>query len=45
MSTHNICFYGELEKIIPESSSNTTPSFIFLGFDTALRQRYKRIGI
>ena len=23
MSTHNICFYGELEKIIPELSSNT----------------------
>ena len=22
MSTHNICFYGELEKIIPELSSN-----------------------
>ena len=25
MSTHNICFYGELEKIIPELSSNTPP--------------------
>ena len=22
---HNICFYGELEKIIPELSSNTPP--------------------
>ena len=25
MSTHNICFNGELEKIIPELSSNTPP--------------------
>ena len=25
MSTHNICFYGEIEKIIPELSSNTPP--------------------
>ena len=25
MSTHNICFYGELEKIIQELSSNTPP--------------------
>ena len=25
MSTHNICFYGELEKIIPELSSNMPP--------------------
>ena len=25
MSTHNICFYAELEKIIPELSSNTPP--------------------
>ena len=24
MSTHNICFYGELEKIIPELSPNTS---------------------
>ena len=23
MSTHNICFYGELIKIIPQLSSNT----------------------
>ena len=23
MSIHNICFYGELEKIIPELSPNT----------------------
>ena len=23
MSTHNICFYGEIVKIIPELSSNT----------------------
>ena len=23
MSTHNICFYGDLEKIIPELSSAT----------------------
>ena len=23
MSTHNICFFGELEKIIPEFSPNT----------------------
>ena len=25
MNTHNICFYGDLEKIIPEISSNTPP--------------------
>ena len=25
MSTHNIGFYGELEKIIPELSLNTPP--------------------
>ena len=25
MSTHNICFYGEIRKIIPELSSNTPP--------------------
>ena len=25
MSTHKICFYGELEKIIRELSSNTHP--------------------
>ena len=25
MSTHSIRFYGELEKIIPELSSNTPP--------------------
>ena len=25
MSTHNICFHGELEKIIPELSPNTPP--------------------
>ena len=25
MSTHNICFHGELEKIIQELSSNTLP--------------------
>ena len=25
MSTHNICFYEELEKIIPELSPNTPP--------------------
>ena len=24
MSTYNICFYGEVEKIIPELSTNTT---------------------
>ena len=23
MSTHNICFYGEITKIIPKLSSNT----------------------
>ena len=23
MSTHNICFYGEISKIIPQLSSNT----------------------
>ena len=23
MSTHNICFHGELEKVVPELSSNT----------------------
>ena len=26
MSTHNICFYVELEKIIPKLSSNTLPN-------------------
>ena len=26
MSTHNICFYGETEKIIPELSANTPPN-------------------
>ena len=37
MSTHNICFYGEIRKIIPELSPNTPPeqflcfSFAFLG--------------
>ena len=25
MSTHNKCFYAELEKIIPELSPNTVP--------------------
>ena len=29
MSTHNICFYGEIRKIIPELSPNT-PSCQFL---------------
>ena len=23
MSTHNVCFYGDLEKIIPQSYANT----------------------
>ena len=26
MNTHSICFNGELEKIIPELSSNIPPS-------------------
>ena len=25
MSTHNICFYGEITKMIPKLSSNTLP--------------------
>ena len=25
MSTHNICFYGEIRKIIPELSPNAPP--------------------
>ena len=25
MSTHKVCFYGEIRKIIPELSSNTPP--------------------
>ena len=25
MGTHNICFYGELQKMIRELSPNTTP--------------------
>ena len=25
INTHNICFHGELEKIIPDFSSNTPP--------------------
>ena len=29
MSTHNIYFYGELEKIIPELSSNTPLKQVF----------------
>ena len=28
MSTHNICFYGEIRKIIPELSPNTPPSHL-----------------
>ena len=28
MSTHNICFYGEIEKIIQELSSNTPPQHV-----------------
>ena len=28
MSTHNICFYGEIRKIIPELSQNTPPLFV-----------------
>ena len=32
MSTHNICFYGELEKIIPEQSSNTFPSHVLCSY-------------
>ena len=28
MSTHNVCFYGELDKIIPEVSPNT-PLLLF----------------
>ena len=30
MSTHNIHFYGELEKIIPELSPNTPSKYSFL---------------
>ena len=30
MSTHSICFYGKLEKIITEISSNTPPSLTSL---------------
>ena len=30
MSTHNICFYGELEKIIPKLSSNTPPGLSYI---------------
>ena len=30
MSTHNICFYGELEKIIPDLSPNTPFSTLLL---------------
>ena len=33
MSTHNICFYGEIRKIIPELSPNT-PSKQFLCYQT-----------
>ena len=29
MSTHDICFYGELEKIIPKLSSYTAPQQVF----------------
>ena len=29
MSTHNICFYGELTKSIPKLSSNTLICFTF----------------
>ena len=30
MSTHNICFYGEIRKIIPELSPNTPPLLFLL---------------
>ena len=32
MSTHNVHFYGELENIIPELSSNTSPSHLLVPF-------------
>ena len=31
MSTHNICFYGELEKIITKYSSLTSPLMDVIG--------------
>ena len=34
MSTHNICFYGELEKIIPELSSKPPYYLISLHYQS-----------
>ena len=33
MSTYNICFYGEIKKIIPKLSSNTLLVVPWLSFD------------
>ena len=38
MSTHNICFYGELEKIIPKLSSNNNSSVYLLVHEISHRQ-------
>ena len=40
MSTHNICFYGELTRIILELSSNT---LLICSTDFLWCQRYKRV--
>ena len=37
MSTHNICFYGEIRKIIPELSSNTPPQVLWIQWDSWLK--------
>ena len=30
MSTHNICFYGEIRKIVPELSPNTDEVYLVI---------------
>ena len=41
MSTHNLCFYGEISKIIPELSSNTH-LICSIGYHTVMFQKYSR---
>ena len=34
MSTHNICFYGGIRKIIPELSSNTLEQVLYMCYSS-----------
>ena len=43
MSTHNICFYAEIRKIIPELSPYTPTTYVFVENWRKLSQNYHQI--